>query len=266
MLLGALSQQKEMNPLDYIYHGLNMMIEPLDHKSDEFGLLKEYVYNTWGTRDNDAYRFNPGANRWGNNPDTLRKPEILNIFKIQRKGEAEAISAWKGVPNHFLLFHGSKLYNYMGILSQGLRIAPPEAPPTGYMFGKGIYFADLFEKSYPYCHTGHEKENSTQLMLLCEAALGRQQKLKEAKNVEKLNAGCHSVKGVGRSGPDYSNTVVLANGVKIPFGKTREYYNGERARQMKIGLQHNEYVVYNTSQVRMRYLVQVGLKPTKEKK
>jgi hypothetical protein len=32
---------------------------------------------------------------------------------------------------------------YTGILSQGLRIAPPEAPVTGYMFGKGVYFADV---------------------------------------------------------------------------------------------------------------------------
>ena len=30
-----------------------------------------------------------------------------------------------------------------GILSEGLRIAPPEAPTTGYMFGKGVYFADM---------------------------------------------------------------------------------------------------------------------------
>lgn len=56
----------------------------------------------------------------------------------------------------------------MGILSQGLRIAPPEAPATGYMFGKGIYFADLFKKSQAYSHGGHK----TDLMLLCEVALG----------------------------------------------------------------------------------------------
>jgi hypothetical protein len=59
--------------------------------------------------------------------------------------------AHKDLPNHFLLFHGSKLFNYLGILSQGLRIAPPEAPCSGYMFGKGVYFADLFTKSYGYC-------------------------------------------------------------------------------------------------------------------
>ena len=32
-----------------------------------------------------------------------------------------------------LLWHGSRLSNWVGILSQGLRIAPPEAPVTGYM-------------------------------------------------------------------------------------------------------------------------------------
>jgi poly [ADP-ribose] polymerase len=36
-----------------------------------------------------------------------------------------------------MLWHGSRLSNFVGILSQGLRIAPPEAPKTGYMFGKG---------------------------------------------------------------------------------------------------------------------------------
>jgi len=53
---------------------------------------------------------------------------------------------------------------------QGLRIAPPEAPVTGYMFGKGIYFADMVSKSANYCFTSHV--NSVGLMLLCEVALG----------------------------------------------------------------------------------------------
>jgi len=35
--------------------------------------------------------------------------------------------------------------------TQGLRIAPKEAPVTGYMFGKGVYFADMSSKSANYC-------------------------------------------------------------------------------------------------------------------
>lgn len=68
------------------------------------------------------------------------------------------------------MWHGSRITNYAGILSQGLRIAPPEAPVTGYMFGKGIYFADMVSKSANYCSTN--KRNPTGLMLLCEVALG----------------------------------------------------------------------------------------------
>ena len=60
--------------------------------------------------------------------------------------------------------------NFAGILSQGLRIAPPEAPVTGYMFGKGIYFADMVSKSANYCCT--TRSNNTGLLMLCDVALG----------------------------------------------------------------------------------------------
>ncbi len=70
-----------------------------------------------------------------------------------------------------MLWHGSRLTNYAGILSQGLRVAPPEAPSTGYMFGKGIYFADIISKSANYCHAN--KLFSTGCLLLCEVALGK---------------------------------------------------------------------------------------------
>ena len=76
----------------------------------------------------------------------------------------------KDIGNRMLLWHGSRLTNYVGILSQGLRIAPPEAPVTGYMFGKGVYFADMCSKSANYCWTS--PENNTGILLLCDVALG----------------------------------------------------------------------------------------------
>lgn len=57
---------------------------------------------------------------------------------------------------------GSRLSNFGGILSQGLRIAPPEAPVC-YMFGKGVYFADMCTKVCrpqnwtPRLPTGHSR-------------------------------------------------------------------------------------------------------------
>lgn len=51
----------------------------------------------------------------------------------------------------------------------GLRIAPPEAPVTGYMFGKGVYFADMFSKSANYCCANHLSTSG--VLLLCEVVL-----------------------------------------------------------------------------------------------
>lgn len=48
----------------------------------------------------------------------------------------------------------------------GLRIAPPEAPATGYMFGKGVYFADMVSKSANYCY--HSRGDPVGVLLLCE--------------------------------------------------------------------------------------------------
>jgi hypothetical protein len=100
---------------------------------------------------------------------------------VDREGEdAKYRKFIKGskIENRMLLWHGSRVTNFVGILSQGLRIAPPEAPVTGYMFGKGdlrflvffssssppyicamllgIYFADMSSKSANYCFATKE--------------------------------------------------------------------------------------------------------------
>ena len=145
-----------MNPIDYVYHAMNLQIEALDIESPEYEVIRTYIDNTRNVEMNynrDVY-------------------EIANIFKIQRKGEAEMIQTYKEVPNHFLLYHGSMMFNFIGILSQGLKIAPPEAPATGYMFGKGVYFADMFDKSFAYANRGFGQQESY-LMLMCEVVLGK---------------------------------------------------------------------------------------------
>lgn len=63
--------------------------------------------------------------------NSVRSYSVHNIFRIQRRGEAERFQKWNDLDNHFLLWHGSNSANFMGILSQGLRIAPPEAPVSG---------------------------------------------------------------------------------------------------------------------------------------
>lgn len=145
----------------------------------------------------------------------------------------------------------------MGILSQGLRIAPPEAPPTGYMFGKGVYFADMFDKSAGYAQRGYNQQDSY-LMLMCEVVCGKSRELRQAEYIEKLEPRYQSVKGQGRFGPDYKSMITLPNGVQIPYGKNINYFPNDN--NYWNSLQHNEYIVYNTNQIRMRYLVQIKKK------
>ncbi len=55
----------------------------------------------------------------------INKPEnskfIKNIFAIERRGEVERFESWKKSGNRLLLWHGSKVSNFMGILAQGLK-------------------------------------------------------------------------------------------------------------------------------------------------
>eukprot|EP01114_Cavostelium_apophysatum_P017118 TRINITY_DN5010_c0_g1_i1.p1 TRINITY_DN5010_c0_g1~~TRINITY_DN5010_c0_g1_i1.p1 ORF type:complete len:839 (+),score=296.05 TRINITY_DN5010_c0_g1_i1:94-2610(+) len=107
------------NPVDTQYKALNTEIVTLSHSDTEFKIIQKYVKNTHAPTHTDY---------------TL---EVLDVFKIARKGEDELFKPWAKSPNRQLLWHGSRVTNWVGILSQGLRIAPPEAPVTGYMFGKG---------------------------------------------------------------------------------------------------------------------------------
>ena len=140
------------------------------------------------------------------------------IFKVQRKGEAEKIEPFLEHGNSRLLYHGSSLVNYLGILSQGLRIAPPEAPTTGYMLGKGVYFADMFSKSHGYASQTFGSGKDSSLLILCETALGNIKRMRVPEFVEDLPEPHHSVQGLGREGPDYDFSIKLPNGIEVPCG------------------------------------------------
>merc|ERR1712062_274344 len=173
-------------------------VSVLPKETDEFKILEKYVQNTHATTHN------------------LYTLDIVDIFKIDRKGEEKRFKPFKKLPNHKLLWHGSRTSNYAGILSQGLRIAPPEAPVTGYMFGRGIYFADMVSKSANYCCTS--RTNNTGLLLLCDVALGNMYEARKAEYVEKLPTGFHSTKGLGKTEPDPSDFSEI-DGSHIPLGK-----------------------------------------------
>jgi poly [ADP-ribose] polymerase len=218
------------DPLDENYEKLKSDMEVLDKDSNEFKMLVEYVANTHAVTHN------------------MYTLEVMEIFKVKRHGEAGRYKPFQNFDNRMLLWHGSRVSNFAGILSQGLRIAPPEAPMTGYMFGKGVYFADMVTKSANYCHTS--TSDPVGLLLLCQVALGNMYERTRAESITKLPPGKHSTKGVGQTQPDPEGLQKLDSGVAVPMGKGV-------ASGVSSSLLYNEYIVYDVSQIRMEYLFQM---------
>ncbi|XP_052161977.1 poly [ADP-ribose] polymerase 2-A [Oryza glaberrima] len=221
------------DPLYARYKQLSCDFTPLEVGSEEYSMIKTYLANTHGKTH------------------TNYTVDVVQIFKVSRHGEMERFQKFATAGNRMLLWHGSRLTNWAGILSQGLRIAPPEAPVTGYMFGKGVYFADMFSKSANYCYASEACRSG--VLLLCEVALGEMNELLNADyDANNLPKGKLSTKGVGQTEPNTAESKITDDGVVVPLGKPK-------AEPSKRGsLLYNEFIVYNVDQIRMRYVLHVS--------
>ena len=226
VILGALYQQLAINPYDYIYRCLDTNITSLPKDSDEGKLIIKYYKRGGGS---------------GN---------LLSIFKLQRKGESEKIVKYQHEKNRKLLWHGTSSANIVGILMQGLKIAPPEVPNSGYMFGKGVYFADYFGKSQGFCS---KEFNNTAgyFILLCEVVLGNMLVKYNAEFIEKLPEEYLSTLGYGNQAPNPLYSIHTPYGVEAPVGKLIS----QKIEGVYNYLGFNEYIVYDTAQIRIRYLL-----------
>ncbi|VVB07527.1 unnamed protein product [Arabis nemorensis] len=221
--------------IDDKYKKLQCDISPLPHDSEDYLLIEKYLNTTHA----------PTHTEWS--------LELEEVFALEREGEFDKYAPYREkLGNKMLLWHGSRLTNFVGILNQGLRIAPPEAPATGYMFGKGIYFADLVSKSAQYCYTS--KKDPVGLMLLSEVALGEVHELTKAKYMDKPPKGKHSTKGLGKKVPQDSEFAKWRDDVTVPCGKPVS------SKVKASELMYNEYIVYNTSQVKLQFLLKVRFK------
>ncbi|XP_072423624.1 poly [ADP-ribose] polymerase 2 [Chiloscyllium punctatum] len=105
------------NPLDQHYRSLQCSLQPVDHTTTEFKVIEKSLQSTHAATHNDY---------------TMK---LLEVFEVDKAGEADVFRTDLG--NRRLLWHGSRLSNWVSILQQGLRVAPPEAPVTGYMVSEG---------------------------------------------------------------------------------------------------------------------------------
>ncbi|KAE8153467.1 poly polymerase catalytic domain-containing protein [Aspergillus avenaceus] len=245
---GIMKESKDadtIHQLDRQFQGLGMQeMTPLKRTSIEFMELENYLNHSRGSTHHLRY-------------------QVINIFRIERNGETDRFASSKygslTNSNRRLLWHGSRSTNFGGILSQGLRIAPPEAPVSGYMFGKGVYFADMSSKSANYCCSGIS--GGMGLLLLCDVELGNPMLELDHANYnageDAKQQGKIATLGKGRQVPSAWKDAGCVNselqGVMMPD------VSGASQNGNYQSLMYNEYIVYDIAQIRQKYLFQVSM-------
>ncbi|XP_055294999.1 poly [ADP-ribose] polymerase-like isoform X2 [Sitodiplosis mosellana] len=217
------------NPIDIHYRTLRNTVEilDLDKQSAEYDEISRYVTNTALSGDNGAFRL-----------------ELLDVFKVSRRKENETFAPFEGTENRKLLWHGSLFTNFVGILTNGLRI-----PDRSGMFGKAIYFSDSVSKSANYCKIVNSTDNG--LLALCEVALGRCLDVFTYDGFSINNVRNHdTVKAFGFYSPESDH--VRPDGLIVPNGEL-QFRNDQR----NYVLTFNEYAVYSSERVKIRYLVKL---------
>ncbi|KAG7397412.1 hypothetical protein PHYBOEH_000766 [Phytophthora boehmeriae] len=182
---------------------VQLMAEVGASRSDpDYALIQTYIRN---------------SNCCGRKQDRL---QLLSVFRVEKREQEQRFQPFQKFANRRILWHGSHLANWLGILGEGLRIAPPEVASNGRTFGKGLYFTDKVTKAQAYCHCRPTNGHNQCVFALSEVALG------ESK--EMLNSDDNAKQ----------------------FVHTAAVQPEERT-----GLHHSEYIIYNPNQTRMRFIV-----------
>lgn len=171
------------------YRALNCHLAPIERGTPQFEELAAFVHESQVKH---------------------KKVRVKNLFSIRREAEAKTFCGDR-VGNHRLLFHGSRIRNWMGILSRGL-LMPKIVVSLGVnrtdagWLGNGLYFGDAACTSAFYTSAG---KRGTRLMALHTVALGR------AKEYTKITYGlqappdgydsCHGVPRTERAGSQFDD-------------------------------------------------------------
>lgn len=154
--------------------------------------------------------------------------QVQNIYRLKRKHEWDAFTT--GITNQRLLFHGSRIQNWVGILSRGI-LLPKIVVSLGVnrtdagWLGNGIYFGDAACTSLFYTSPGRKK---TRFLGIARVALGKMM--------------------------DYTKITYGLTGPPPGYDSTHGVRNTPRTPSQ---FADDEYVIYNHEQQRLEYLVEV---------
>ncbi|MCK6508625.1 WGR domain-containing protein [Myxococcota bacterium] len=171
---GLLHEAKEEEE----YAALGCSVEAIEAKSSEHKKIKDLVLESQVDTDDI---------------------EVLQIYKVSRPEEEARYLA--DIGNDQLLFHGSRIQNWVGILSRGL-LMPKVVVKLGVgrtdegWLGSGMYFGNAACTSSGYTSAG---KKGTSIMAIAQVALGHVKQYEEItygiKAPPKGYHSCHGVRG-----------------------------------------------------------------------
>lgn len=232
--------------VDDKYNSLSMDLEYINHSSPTYKWVNKMVLDTRA-----------------NNHRHLGKIKVMNIWSASRRGEfnifkkrAEEIapqcgkalfphgmrtlvSSREDIPNSMKtlyknanimpLFHGTRTENVVGISKNGLLIRPSNAVITGAMYGNSLYMAKNSTKSINYTSIKSsywaKGGDSKAFLFLVDCALGNQ---------------------------------VIARGPSNYTKKSISPKHSVWAKSNKSGVINDEFMLYNTNQHNIRYIIEFG--------
>lgn len=193
--------------VDQEYEALKCQIEPIDAKDPKYGELEAYIVKS---------------------QLKTKTIKVKSLYKLKRAGEWDAFTTQIG--NQRMLFHGSRIQNWVGILSRGI-LLPKIVVSLGVnrtdagWLGNGIYFGDAACTSVFYTTPGKKQ---TRLITIARTALGKMM------DYNKITYGLQSPP------PGFDS----CHGIRNQPGTPSQFTD-------------DEYVIYTTAQQRMEYLAEV---------
>jgi len=206
--------------LSNIYLSIKKEISLLDRESAEYANIQNYVAYSHGH-----------THKYG--------LSLENVYCIS--DEREKDEEFNKLSNKKLLFHGTRTTNFLGILTNGLRLPNSSQVVNGAALGYGIYFADSISKSFNYTTC---KAGEIGYVLLCEVALGN-----------KPHIVTHA---------PFDNRPPIS--FTSRFAKGEYGYEDEMAfipksslidKKINSGFIYNEYCVYDVNHYRIRYVLEL---------
>jgi len=209
-------------PADSHYDSLQAKLDFVDHNLAEWKTIEKY-FNT-----------------------TKNSGRLINAWRVDRNGESQRFNKFDSLDNRRLLWHGTNIAVAAPILTSGLRIMSH----SGGRVGSGIYLASMQQKSAQYT-CGSSK---FACMFLCEGALGKSHVIEHDDwTIKKPPTGYDSVLATGQIAPKtWKNIKVDKKNVSVP-------QSGAVDQSKNSQFHHDEFLVYDEAQVRIRYILTVKL-------